>query len=102
MTSDPQHMDPDVCYEAVLHARRCAAKSLASALRTAAGHFTELSLHRAWIEQINLTKEFAPVGWYLPPPSGYSLLIGTPPDYDRLNFVSLRSEPRWPRDDIDF
>jgi len=44
--------------------------------------------------------DLLPDGWYQPPPTGASVLIGSPPTYARVEYESLRDPHTWPRADI--
>ncbi|MGW4412811.1 M24 family metallopeptidase [Nonomuraea sp. NPDC004702] len=90
--------DPRI--EAIQRTRRIAAKTLAKAIREEAPKLTELSLCARWGRLLANHGDLLTQGWYQPPPNGLSVLIGTPPNFERMSYVSLRHEAMWPRADI--
>ncbi|MBF8185321.1 M24 family metallopeptidase [Nonomuraea sp. K274] len=91
---------PDPRIAAIQRARRIAAATLAKAIREEAPKLSELSLCTRWGQLLADHEELLSEGWYQPPPNGISALIGTPPDFKRMSYVSLRHEATWPRADI--
>jgi hypothetical protein len=90
--------DPRIA--AIQHARSLAATTLACAIRDYRSQLTEKSLCTEWAQRLAAEDSLLPEGWYQPPPNGVSVLIGTPPDFTRMAYVSLRHEVTWPRQDI--
>jgi hypothetical protein len=89
--------------EAVIRARRSTAQTLLKSLHTLPKEgFTEKQLAAKWIENINENSIIRNCGWYLPPPSGMSILIGNPPDYERLRYNSLRETKNWPSSQVHY
>lgn len=80
----------------IVRARSAAAHSLISALNASGSRFSEKTLSDNWLRFIQKEKYLFPFGWYQPPPAGLSVLIGTPPDYDRLAYRSLRDPLNFP------
>lgn len=86
--------------EGIVRARSAAASSLLAVLRQLDNSYTEKSLANAWLGSLRNNRTILPFGWYQPPPSGISVLIGSPPNYDRLNYRSLRDPDAFPSDRI--
>jgi hypothetical protein len=80
----------------IVRARRAAAKTLLASLEVVGDGFSEADLAKAWHTEVARTPSLRPFGWYQPPPSGISVLIGKPPSFDRLRYESLREPVNWP------
>lgn len=61
---------------------------------------SESRLRDKWLEELRKNPSIFPDGWYLPPPHGIGVLIGTTNQDSRQNYKSLRPEEMWPREDI--
>lgn len=61
---------------------------------------SEQSLHQKWLEEMTKNDSIFQEGWYSPPPEGICVLFGTDTNHDRLNYLSLRPEDMWSREDI--
>lgn len=89
--------------DGIVRARSAAASSLLEALKSLhEKKYSEKDVSLEWLSRIMMSGEVASNGWYTPPPSGVSVLIGHSPDYTRLNYESLRSKENWPQPDIRF
>lgn len=53
-------------------------------------------LAERWMDKIRSEDDILPFGWYQPPPFGMSVLFGSPPDYGRLHYRSLRDPSHFP------
>ena len=84
--------------EGIVRARTAAASTLMAAIRQLGHSYTERSLATAWLNGLCKDHAILPFGWYQPPPAGMSVLIGSPPDYGRLNYRSLRDPDTFPSD----
>ncbi len=82
--------------------REIASGSLLSALTDLLEeeNVSEQDLHRTWLEKMTKNDSIFPEGWYSPPPKGICVLFGTDSDHDRLNYLSLRPQEMWAREDI--
>lgn len=80
----------------VIRARSAASRTLLRALQARKIGFSETTLAKHWLHEIKHSPEIFPFGWYQPPPHGLSVLIGTPPDFSRLCYRSLRDEVNFP------
>jgi hypothetical protein len=81
--------------------REIAAVALADALDYRLEASSERAIRDRWIQIIGKTASLCPEGWYQPPPTGASILIGHPEDgFARMNYDSLRNPAIWPRNDI--
>jgi hypothetical protein len=83
-------------HHAALTTRRHAAQTLLSALQVQS-EMTESTVHSEWQSRLTAIHSLMPEGWYQPPPTGTSVLIGQPPDFSRTNFRSLRNPINLPR-----
>jgi len=63
---------------------------------------TERTICDRWLAATREDTTLCPDGWYQPPPGGVGVLIGHPPGFERMEYVSLRAPDIWPRDDIHF
>jgi len=89
--------------KAVIRARRAASTTLLDALRAfTPTNFSEADLARQWVDEIKENSIVRRCGWYMPPPHGMSVLIGSPPDYNRLRYDSLREAKNWPSSQVRF
>lgn len=61
---------------------------------------SEVLLRDAWLAEMRKNENIFPDGWYTPPPHGMAVLFATDRDVDRVNFVNLRFEESWARDDV--
>lgn len=61
--------------------------------------FSEEKLRDSWLECLRTSKEIFPDGWYIPPPHGIGVLIGTTDNESRHNYKSLRPSENWPQKD---
>jgi hypothetical protein len=63
---------------------------------------SETEIRDMWIFELRKNDAVLKDGWYLPPPHGIGILIGTDNDgqNSRLNYKSLRPQEIWPRNDI--
>lgn len=86
----------------IVRARKSAAESLCRAICSLGSEFSESALADRWIYELSRSNELYHFGWYQPPPDGVSVLVGTPPDFSRLMFQSLRAIENWPRTDISY
>lgn len=82
-------------FKGIVRARAAAAKTLLAAIPIARP-YTEHDLAERWLKTICNDETIFPFGWYQPPPHGVSVLIGTPPHYERLNYQSLRAPGNFP------
>jgi len=82
--------------------REIASNSLLSALTALLEEETvsEQDLHKRWFEELARNGSIFPEGWYSPPPWGICVLFGTDANPDRLNYMSLRPEEMWAREDV--
>jgi hypothetical protein len=77
-----------------------AAQTLAKALNGGSSGLSERELCDRWLTGMRAEPTLLPEGWYTPPPDGLSALIGDPPEFGRMSYVSLRHPDIWPRADI--
>ena len=61
---------------------------------------SEVSIRDRWHEQLHTDRSLHGEGWYVPPPHGMAVLIGSDTAPQRLSYVSLRAPGVWPRDDV--
>lgn len=61
---------------------------------------SEVMFRDAWLTELRKNKNIFSDGWYDPPPHGIIVLFATDKHVTRLNFLSVRPEEKWPRDDI--
>lgn len=83
--------------------RAYAACSLASSLRVLlAGNspISETRLRDCWLAELRKNPDIYPEGWYTPPPHGIGVLFATDTYTARVDYMSLRPEEIWPREDI--
>lgn len=83
-------------FEGIVRARSAAARTLTAAISNSQQTYTEHDLAESWLQVIRNDNTIFPFGWYQPPPHGISVLIGTPPHYERLNYKSLRDSENFP------
>ena len=83
-------------FEGIVRARSAAARTLTAAILKSQQTYTEHDLAEGWLQFIRNDNNIFPFGWYQPPPHGISVLIGTPPHYERLNYKSLRDSDKFP------
>lgn len=88
--------------EGIVRARRAAADTLLTALTLLGPRFSEAALAAKWRGEAVGCKDVLPYGWYQPPPDGISVLIGRPPDFERLHYGSLRDEANWPSEETQY
>jgi hypothetical protein len=87
-------------HTAISATRRLAAEALLRCLEEPPVGATEETIHAQWRQLLASHDTLLPEGWYQPPPTGMSVLIGTPPHYHRTNFRSLRDPLTYPRPTI--
>lgn len=87
-------------FQGIVRARTAAARSLVNALNFVNERYSEKQLADSWLHFIETEKEILPFGWYQPPPSGMSVLIGKSPTFERLAYRSLREEENFPSEHI--
>ncbi len=81
----------------IRRARESAARTLLAAVKSLRSGYSEKQLFDSWSRLVSAESSVLPFGWYQPPPKGFSVLVGTPPTYERLEFESLRFEQYWPK-----
>jgi methionine aminopeptidase len=64
--------------------------------------FSEKQLKDLWLKEMRKSKSLFPSGWYIPPPDGIGVTIGSESNPKRLSYTSLRSQENWPQEDIVF
>ena len=95
--------DPNVTITTIRRTRLSAANALAEGLSSHVNTpFSEAELLAAWHSELKKNDQLAAEGWYVPPPTGMSVLIGKPDSFDRMRYDSLRHEATWPRDEHRF
>jgi hypothetical protein len=60
----------------------------------------EVQFRDLWLKELRKYKEIFPDGWYTPPPHGIVVLFASDANPKRADFVNLRPEEYWPREDI--
>lgn len=88
--------------QAIGRTRSIAAEALKSALTGIYPRLSESTICERWQTALTSHSTLLPQGWYLPPPGGVSVLIGRPPYYTRINYVSLRDRSSWPNHESRF
>lgn len=83
-------------FKGIVRARSAAVRTLADAISSLHKTYTEHDLAERWLQFIRNDNTVFPFGWYQPPPNGISVLIGTPPHYERLKYRSLRDPENFP------
>jgi hypothetical protein len=86
--------------ESVRRTRESATATLAEVLASDLNGLAESEICAAWLASLQAIPHLMAEGWYQPPPKGLSILIGNPPDYERLRYQSLRDEVSWPRGEV--
>lgn len=61
---------------------------------------SEVNLRDKWLEQMRKNSNIFPDGWYDPPPHGVVVLFTSKDNPERADFVNLRPEQFWPKEDI--
>lgn len=84
----------------IQRARRAAAVTLLETLKSTEMPYAEKDIETGWLRELRRRPELFPFGWYQPPPNGISVLIGSPPGYERLEYDSLREKGNWPSDQV--
>lgn len=82
----------------IYRARKATSASLVTALKGISEHASESQLAKLWQNALSKQEILLPSGWYQPPPSGMSVLIGNGESYERLHYESLRAIENWPSD----
>lgn len=86
----------------VLNAKKQSGLALAKAINELENNkFSELTLSRKWLENLQLVEDFYSSGWYIPPPSGIISIFGKKEDdYLRISQPSFRPRHMWPSEDM--
>jgi Metallopeptidase family M24 len=83
-----------VCAATRTWAASVVADSLKPGVEISEAEFSQFALN-AFSKNADVTQS----GWYEPPPGGVAALFAVPPDYERLEFDTLRKETYWPQKD---
>jgi hypothetical protein len=83
-----------VCAETRAWAASVVADALKSGKQLSEAEFSQVALSES-AKNPNILDR----GWYDPPPGGVAALFAAPPDYERLEFDTLRKETYWPQKD---
>lgn len=81
--------------------RKAAAASLFVSLEkllSTKKNFSEVDVRDRWLAEMRKNDALYHSGWYIPPPDGIGVLVGTEDQQSRNNYESLRPEPMWPKD----
>lgn len=66
-------------------------------------NFSEVDLRDKWLVEIQKSGKVFDDGWYSPPPHGVGVLFASDNEEDlRTDYGTLRTEDKWPRDDVFF
>ncbi len=79
-----------------LEARATTTKLVAGVLTNMLGK-TEVEVCDELVTTLAAVPAYYPTGWYDPPPGGAAVLFGAAPNYQRLQFDTLRSQAHWPK-----